>query len=204
LNKNICNFTNHYTKYEVKLLDHIFLNLPTLETERLFLRKLLYSDKKSIFEYAQNPEVAQHVIWVAHQTEFDSLDFLNTVYDAYNHNKAAPWGIQLKTANNVIGTAGFVNWDNEKKEAEIGYVLSSEHWNNGLATEAVNAIITFGFNKMNLQRINSRCKPENISSYKVLEKCGFNFDGIVKNQMMIKGELHDMRMYYLSSEKICE
>jgi len=197
LNKIICNLTHYYTKYEAKLLDHIFVNLPTLETERLFLRKLLYSDKKSIFEYAKNPQVALHVLWNAHQSEFDTLEFLNIVYDAYNNNQAAPWGIQLKTDNNIIGTAGFVSWNRKMKRAEIGYVLSVEHWNKGLIPEAVKEIINFGFEKMELEKIVSRCKPKNVASEKVLEKCGFSFDGLVKNQMIIKGKPEDMRMYTL-------
>ena len=181
------------------MLDHIFISLPTLVTERLILRKLEYSDKKSIFSYAKNPEVAKHVLWDAHQNEFDSLEFLNTVYGAYNKNKAAPWGIQFKENTNIIGTAGFVQWDKENKEAEIGYALSQEYWNKGLITEAVNAIIKFGFHQMKLEKITSRCKPENIASYKVLEKCGLNFDGVVKKQIWMKGEFHDMMMYSLIS-----
>jgi len=181
------------------LLNHIFISLPTLITERLLLRKLAYSDKNDIFSYAKNSEMAKHVLWDAHQTVFDSLDFLNIVYEAYNKNNAAPWGIQLKKEPKLIGTAGFVNWEKEKKEAEIGYALSQEYWNEGIITEAVKEILKFGFSEMRLKKITSRCKPENIGSYKVLEKCGFHYDGLINKQMWMKGELHDMRMYSFCS-----
>ena len=182
------------------MLDHIFISLPTLSTERLILRKLVYSDKNDIFSYAKNPEVSKYVIWETHETEFDSLEFLNIVYEAYNKNRPAPWGIQLKNDSRIIGTAGFVDWDKEKKEAEIGYALSQKHWNKGFITEAVKEIIKFGFENMDLEKITSRCKPENTGSYKILEKCGFDYDGTVKKQFFMKGSLHDMRMYSFSNE----
>ncbi len=181
------------------MLDRIFISLPTLETERLILRKLLYSDKNDIFSYAQNPKVAQHVLWDAHQSNFDTLEFLNIVYEAYNKNNAAPWGIQLKNEDKIIGTSGFVSWDKEKKEAEIGFALAEEYWNKGIITEANIEIIKFGFEKMKLNKIVSRCKPENIGSYKVLEKCGFTFDGVIEKQIIIKEKPEDMKVYsYIS------
>jgi RimJ/RimL family protein N-acetyltransferase len=182
------------------LLDRIFISLPTLETERLILRKLLYSDKDDIFSYAKNPEVAKHVLWDAHQNEFDTLGFLNIIYEAYNKNKAAPWGIQHKNEDKIIGTTGFVHWDPNKREAEIGYALSQDYWNRGIISEAVTEVIRFGLEQMDLVKITSSCKPENIGSFKVLEKCGFNFDGIIENQMLIKGVLEDMRMYSLTND----
>ncbi len=68
------------------------LNFQLLETERLHLRKLLYSDQADIFEYAKNPEVAKHLLWDTHQNEFDTIQFLNLVYEAYNHNNASSMG----------------------------------------------------------------------------------------------------------------
>jgi ribosomal-protein-alanine N-acetyltransferase len=177
------------------LLDHIFINIPTLETERLTLRKLLYSDRNDIFEYAQNENVARNVIWFAHKEIIDTIAYLNLVYDSYNNNKAAPWGIQLKNASKIIGTAGFVSWDKDSGVAEIGYALAEDHWGKGLITEAVNEIIKFGFEILELEKIISRCKLENIGSYKVLEKCGFEYEGTIENQMIIKGKPEDMRMY---------
>lgn len=191
----------YYTKYAIKLLNNIFTNLPTIETERLRLRKLKYSDQKDIFVYAHNPKVAEHVLWEAHSNEFDTIQFLNLVYEAYNHNRAAPWGIEIKNGQNIIGTVGFVNYYPDKREAEIGYALSEKYWGKGLTTEAVGEVIKYGFEQMELNLITARCKLQNIPSYRVLEKCNFNFDGIIKNQLEIKGKLEDMRMYSLSKKE---
>ena len=183
------------------MLNKLFISLPQLETERLILRKVLYSDQQDIYEYARNPAVAKHVLWQPHQSEFDTIQFLNLVYEAYNHNKAAPWAIELKESHKVIGTVGFVNWNRVNNEAEIGFALSELYWNRGIVTEAVKKIVSFGFQKMELTKIISRCKEQNIGSFRVLEKCGFSFNGISKNNMFIKGKLEDMRLYsYLAED----
>lgn len=189
------------------MLDHLFISLPTLETERLILRKILYSDKEAIYNYAKNPNVAEHLLWNAHQSTFDTIVFLNLIYDAYNKNEAAPWGIQLKDSDYMVGTVGFVSWDKEKKEAEIGYALTEELWNKGIVTEAVNKVLEFGFEIMKLDKILSQCNPENVGSFKVLEKTGFNFDGIIEEKLLVKGKYEDMKMFsldrqnYLNNEK---
>ena len=177
------------------MLDYIFCQLPTLETNRFILRKLLYSDRYDIFAYANNPRVAEHVLWNAHETEIDTIAFLNLVYQAYNKNMAAPWGIELKSNHKIIGTAGFVSCNIEENSAEIGFALAEDHWAKGIITEAVKKIIEFGFNKMELETITSRCKPENIGSARIMEKCGFEYEGTIENQMYIKGKFEDMRMY---------
>lgn len=177
------------------MLDHIFINLPPIETKRLVLRKLEYSDKNDIFEYAKNSNVAEYVLWEPHQSELDTLAFLNIVYESYNKNEAAPWGITLKNSNKIIGTAGFVKWNKENKTAEIGYALSQEYWKKGITSEAINEIVRFGFNKMELIKINAECISKNLGSIKVLEKCNFKYGGEIKNKMEIKGKLRNMKMF---------
>ena len=176
------------------MLDHIFISLPTLKTERLVLRKLVYSDRNDIFAYAQNPEIAKHLLWEPHQNISDTIEFLNIVYSAYNKNKAAPWGITLAD-NKIIGTAGFVNWENNKNIAEIGYALSQEYWGKGIATEAVKEVIKFGFETLGLLEMIATVKPGNIGSIKLLLKCGFNPIVVRKGQMLIKDKLENVETY---------
>jgi ribosomal-protein-alanine N-acetyltransferase len=183
------------------LLDYIFIHLPKIETNRIILRKLLYSDKHDILAYAKNPEVSKYLLWDAHQSEIDTIEFLNIIYSAYNKNNAAPWGIELKSSNKIIGTAGFIAWNKKIHEAEIGYALSQEYWNQGIISEAINEIVKFGFDILKLEKITARCKAQNIASYKVLEKSGFLYDSSVNEQMIIKGKLEKLQFYYLNQKK---
>jgi len=184
------------------MLPNIFTNLPSLETEKLILRKLLYSDKKDIFEYAKKSEVAKDVLWYPHQTEMDTLEFLNTIYEEYRKNRPAPWGILLKENNKIIGTAGFVNCDEINHKAEIGYVLSKVYWGKGIMSEAVKEIIKFGFESLELNRIEARCNTSNIASGKLLEKIGFTYEGVLREQLVVKGKFKDMKIYSLLSKDV--
>jgi len=81
------------------------------------------------------------------------------------------------------------------EDNEIAYALSRKYWRKGLMTEAVKEVIKFGFEKMNLNRIYARCFPENIGSYRVMEKAEMQFEGILRKQMFIKGKFQDMKLY---------
>lgn len=182
----------------MKLLDHFFMNLPTLETERVILRKLKSTDKDAIFEYSQNPNVARHVLWNTHESILDTLEFLNKIFEAYNKNKPASWGICLKNnPDKVIGTVGFVNIDKEKRTGEIGYVLSEEHWGKGLMPEIISKIVNFCKRELNLNEIYARVINENLASIRVLEKCGFTF--WKEDTMEIKGKLKEISFYVNST-----
>lgn len=94
--------------------------------------------------------------------------------------------MEEKTSNKCIGTVGFVSWDIKNARAELGNALSRACWNRGYMTEAVKAVIGFGFEKMGLVRIEARCNPDNIGSSRVMEKEGMTFEGILRKQLLSK------------------
>jgi ribosomal-protein-alanine N-acetyltransferase len=106
-----------------------------------------------------------------------------------------PWGIELKENGKFIGTVHFVWWQPEHHSAEIGYVLSKKYWGKGLITEAARAIISFGFENMNLVRIQARCFVKNKASERVMQKLGMSFEGISRKAMYVKGEHKDLKVY---------
>ena len=167
-------------------IEDIFSSLPNIKTERLLLRKLEYSDVEDIYGYAQHTEVAKYVSWEQHASEYETLEFMNFIVEKYNKQQVAPWGIEHKKDEKIIGTIGFSYWDIEHARSEIGYTISNDYWNNGYATEAVKAVLHFGFKKMSLNRIEARCEILNIPSAKVMEKAGMKFEGILRQQMFIK------------------
>ena len=77
------------------------------------------------------------------------------------------------------------------RRAEIGYDLTQKQWGKGYATEAVKAVIDFGFNRMNLNRIEATITPGNDASVQVLKKLNFTREGIVRERDLIKGQLED-------------
>lgn len=176
-------------------IEEIFDNLPKLKTNRLILRKMTLYDSQDMYEYASDPEVTKYVIWDYHKSIDDSISFLKSIIKKYENMEVSGWGIEYKNNNKFIGTCGYVLWVPTHSLAEIAYALSRKYWERGLMTEAVKEVVKFGFEKMNLNRIYARCMVENVGSYKVLEKAGMKFEGVLREQMFIKGAFRDMKIY---------
>lgn len=178
-------------------ISDVFNDLPTLETERVLLRKFTVDDANDMFDYSSVPEVSKFVPWETHTTIEDSKGFISYIIKQYEEGKLAPWAIELKENKKVIGTIDFVAWFPQHYRAEIGFILSNEHWGRGLIPEAANEVIKFGFNKMELNKIKAPCMVENVQSQRVLQKLGMTLEGILKDEYFIKGKFRDMAVYSL-------
>ncbi|EGD52418.1 GCN5-related N-acetyltransferase [Thermoanaerobacter ethanolicus JW 200] len=168
---------------------------PILETPRLILKKISLEDAEDMFEYARDPEVTKYVSWEYHKSIEDSVKFINLLLSKYANSEPSDWGLYLKENGKLIGTCGYVFIDEKNMTGEIGYVLGKKYWNKGFMTEAVKKVIEFGFEKLNLNRIQARCKVENIPSERVMQKVGMKFEGILRETVFIKGRFWDMKMY---------
>lgn len=179
----------------------VFAPLPHIETERLLLRKMALSDAPDLFEYASDPQVAAYVLWDHHQSLEDSRRYLAYMLEKYERGDVAEWGIVHKRDERFIGTCGFMWWNTLHHRAEIGYALSPRYWNRGLMTEAVKRVIKFGFDKMQLNRIEARCIPGNVASEKVMKHVGMKYEGLMRKQAFTSGAFHDLKMYAILKEE---
>ena len=184
----------------MKLLD-ILADLPTIETERLLLRKITLNDASDMFEYASNPEVSEYTMWSTHVSIEDTKYFLKSLTKMYKKRELVDWGIVHKAEKKFIGTCGFVEWSMTHSRAEIGYALSARYWSEGYMSEAVNAIIEFGFREMLLNRVMGRCEVHNIASARVMEKVGMQLEGILRQQLFVKGKYWDLKIYSILREE---
>lgn len=186
----------------VKFLKQTYFQLPTLETERLILRKVTKNDVQDMFAYCSIPEVATYVPWETHQTVADSEQFIQFILSQYEGGKLAPWAIEYKETGKMIGTFDFVTWFPQHARAEIGFVLSKDYWGNGITVEAAKKVIQYGYNEMNLNIIKAPCIKENTQSRQVLEKLGMHLDGVLRDEYMIKGQFRDMAVYSLRNDEV--
>lgn len=187
----------------MNLID-ILAHLPSIETERLLLRKITLNDASDMFEYASNPEVSQYTMWSTHTSIEDTKYFLQSLTKMYKRRELVDWGIVHKAEKKFIGTCGFVEWSMTHSRAEIGYALSRRYWGEGYMSEAVNAVIEFGFREMSLNRIMGRCEVNNIASARVMEKVGMQMEGILRQHLFVKDRYWDLKIYSILREEFFE
>lgn len=177
--------------------ENVYHDLPVLETARTVLRKISIRDDYDIFTYCSDEEVAKYTTWYAHASLEDSRGYIERILQRYSQQRVAPWGIQDKASEKLIGTCGFVSWDVHHAKAELGYAISRDFWGQGYMTEVVKRIIDLGLNQMDLVRIEARCHPDNVGSSRVMEKSGMQFEGLLRKSIYTKGVHQDLKMYAL-------
>lgn len=177
-----------------------YLGNPKLQTERLILRKLEITDANDVFSYAKDPEVAKYVTWEPHKSVEDTKGFINCTIERCNSGEAWEWGIELKGTARIIGAMGFVRLDPKNSCGLIGYVLSKQYWGQGMMTEAVTRLISFGFEDMKLNRIEAIHVLENEASGKVMKKSGMLFESVLRQKLFAKGKFWDVKQYAIIKE----
>ena len=173
----------------------IFSHLPTLETERLILRPLRMQDAQDLYAYASDPAVSRHVLWDTHKSLSESRGFLRSAIRQYRRGLPGSFAIELKASGRMIGTIGFMWVNVDSKSAEVGYSLNREYWNQGIMTEALNAVIAFGFDELHLNRIEAQHETDNPASGQVMLHAGMQYEGTLRQRLMNKGRLVDVKLY---------
>lgn len=168
--------------------------LRSLETERLLLRPFTKEDAEGLFAYASNPNVGPHAGWKPHADVQESKEVLEEIF----LNKA--WAIMDKQSGRLIGSIAF---EKDKRRPgiaskELGYSLAEEFWGKGLMTEAAKAVITYAFEEMKLDILAICTGPINERSARVIEKCGFKYEGTERYCYKIyDGSVRDSRCFSL-------
>ena len=173
----------------------IFSHLPRLETARLILRPLTMKDAQDMYAYAQDPEVSRHVLWDAHQSLGESRRFLRFALRQYRKGQPGSFAITLRDSGRMIGTVGFMWVNVDYRSAEVGYSLSREYWNRGIMTEALRAVIAFGFDELELNRIEAQHETDNPASGRVMAHVGMRYEGTMRQRLKNKGRFVDVAVY---------
>jgi ribosomal-protein-alanine N-acetyltransferase len=184
----------------MQFFENVFTRLPELTTPRLTLRSMRMGDARDIFEYSCDPQVARHVLWDAHQNIHQTRAYIRYVLRQYRAGMPSSFCIQLKDTGKVIGTIGFMWVSAENRSAEVGYSLSRTYWNQGYMTEALAAILRFGFETLNLNRIEAQHESDNPASGRVMVKVGMLREGTLRSRLFNKTKFVDVELYALLRE----
>ncbi|WP_232695497.1 GNAT family N-acetyltransferase [Brevibacillus daliensis] len=170
-------------------------SFPTLTTNRLILRQLRNEDVPDLFHYFSKDEVTKYYDLESFTEHTQASNLIQFWKQRFEAEQGIRWGISLANQDRIIGTCGYHNWSKEHYKAEIGYELTPEYWRKGIMTEAVEAIIKYGFMNLQLNRIEAFIDPDNLSSRKLLEKAGMKEEGLMKEYFFEKGQFVDAVLF---------
>jgi ribosomal-protein-alanine N-acetyltransferase len=174
-----------------------FGSFPTLETERLVLRELTPADPASILVIWGDPEVQRYNGRVLGDLGEAQVVIAELRASFAAHTQIA-WAVTLRARVGVLGVVDFHSWDRYHRRAEIGYSLARGAWGQGIASEAVLAVIEFGFSRMGLHRIEALTITDNLRSLRLLERFGFHREGTRREcSLEDDGAFHDSAIYGL-------
>ncbi|OAS85363.1 MULTISPECIES: GNAT family N-acetyltransferase [Metabacillus] len=166
-----------------------------IKTKRLLIRKFEFKDWQGVYEYTSDHNVMRYIPEGVF-TEEDAKEFVNKNMG----DTAEKFPVVLIDGNILIGHIVFYKYFGEHTY-EIGWVFNPKYYNKGYASEAAKAILEFGFEKIKLHRIIATCQPQNIPSYRVMEKIGMRREGYFKKCIPKGNEWWDEYYYAILEEE---
>ncbi|MEK5038348.1 GNAT family N-acetyltransferase [Sporosarcina sp. FSL K6-3457] len=168
---------------------------PIIETERLILRQVTTEDATDMFAYLSDQDVVEPMGLDPFETVKDVWDEIGWYTSIYEEGTGIRWGITLKDSGKVIGSCGFLNRIPKHYRAEVGYEVSKDYWGQGIASEALEAVVKYGYHHLQLERIEALIEPANVASQKLVEKQGFEKEGLLRHYEFARGKFDDLYMY---------
>jgi ribosomal-protein-alanine N-acetyltransferase len=170
-------------------------SLPSrIETPRLILRPLTMADLDDVWAYASDPEVTRYTRFDYHTDRSTAEKWLKSAVDSAAGENFL-FGLEHRQDKKVIGGAGIRGLNPHDRYAEMGWALARAYWSQDYATEAVRALIGFGFTHLNLNRLEAVCVPEHAASRRVMEKAGMQCEGILRKREFFKKAYQDVAMH---------
>lgn len=149
-----------------------------LETNRLIVREWSLADAEKLFEICSDAQVMKYIGTRKPYESVEQADeFLRWAADYQAENGFCRWAVLVKENHEIIGSCGFAR-PHGTEEIELGYLLARRFWGRGFATEAAQACLRYGFEKLGFREIIAMTDLENLASQNVLQKIGFIQRGV--------------------------
>ncbi|WP_298222952.1 GNAT family protein [Flavobacterium sp.] len=170
---------------------------PEIETPRLLLRRLDKNDAEQIMVLRGDAENMRFIPRPLVTNTEQALDHFAMIDAKIENNEGINWAITLKGNPKLLGIIGHYRIQPEHYRSEIGYMLSREFHGKGIITEAIEAILVYGFDVMNLHSVEAIIDPDNIASERVLQKNGFVKEAHILENEFFDGKFWDTVIYSL-------
>ena len=171
---------------------------PTLETPRLLLREVVEADVPDLFAIHSDRRL---MAWYGSDAlvDVDAATKIVALFKSWRllPNPGVRWALEARDGGPLLGTCGLFNWNRAWRRCTLGYELAMHAQGQGLMHEALDTVLSWGFEQMDLHRVEALIHPLNLPSQHVVQKLGFVCEGVLREVARFKGQQHDMQQWSL-------
>ena len=171
--------------------------LPTLAAERIALRMLRPDDADDVYAVFSDPRVMRYWSSPPMTDPDQAAGYIEQIHAWFERRGGMQWGIVERDGDRVIGTTTLCAFSLEHRRCDLGYALGADHWHRGLAREALGLVVTFAFETLGFDRVEADIDPRNAPSIRLIERMGFQREGLLRSRWCIGGEMQDSALYGL-------
>jgi len=168
-----------------------------LSTERLTLRFLSEADLAAIYDIFSHPEVMRYWSYPPWTDRSQAQEWLINVQEGYCTGDSLQLGIERRADHILLGTCTLFQFHVTSRRAEIGYALGHPYWGSGYMHEALQALLHYAFQRLDLNRLEADIDPRNKASARTLERLGFQKEGHLRERWIVNDEISDTDLYGL-------
>jgi [ribosomal protein S5]-alanine N-acetyltransferase len=170
----------------------------TLKTNRLVLRQVQTDDAADIFNIRGSETAMQHIKRPLTKNISDAVNHIKILQDLFEKNEAINWGIcPINNPKKVMGIIGIFGINKDNYSAEIGYMLHPDFWRQGIMKEILPVVSNIGLQDLKLNRLEAVVLTDNLPSAALLKKCGYSFEGTVREVILWDAQYWSIFKYSL-------
>ena len=159
--------------------------IPKLQTANLLLRPMGLQDSQAFFQIFSDAETMRY--WTgAPISEFSEAEaLLQKEIDWLGSGQCINWGVALPGSNTLIGKSTLFRYDEQNSHAEVGYILDRRYWGQGYMSEVMACVLNYSFDELKLHRLEADSDPRNTASLALLERFGFQREGLFRERWYV-------------------
>ena len=173
------------------------MHVPVLSTGDLVLRPIEDKDTAALFRLFSDDAVTKFMDIDSFSNISEATHIIQFFRQSLEKGEGMRWAITITGRDELVGTCGFHRINKTHFKAEIGYDLQPAYWGKGIMKEAVSGMLLYGYEELQLNRIEAFVDPENKASSKLLSRLNFRYEGFLRDAFFEKGRFVDAELYSL-------
>lgn len=164
------------------------MEIPTLTTGDISLRTIDERDIAALFSLFSHEKVVRFMDIEKFVNVSEAVQLISFFREKLASGEGMRWAITINGRNELIGTCGFHHINRTHYKMELGYDLLPSYWGKGIMTNSIHRLLQYGFEELQMNRIEAYVDPANINSYRLLQRLGFEQEGLVREAFFQKGK----------------